>query len=91
VAKAVCSLLEKRAEGLFHFASAGYVSRYDIAAFVFDCLDREIELVPCCTSDYPAVVARPLNSRFDCRKIQPLLSEPIRPWQAPLEEFLRQL
>jgi len=91
VAKAVCDLLEKKAEGLFHFASAGFVSRYDIAAFVFNHLGRQIDLQPCRTSDLPAPAARPLNSRFDCSKIQPLLSEPIRPWQEPLEEFLKQL
>jgi dTDP-4-dehydrorhamnose reductase len=91
VAKAVCDLLAQRAEGLFHFASAGYVSRYDMAAFVLDRLGLEIELEPCRTRDYPAAAARPLNSCFDCRKIAPLLSEPIAPWQQPLEQFLRTL
>jgi dTDP-4-dehydrorhamnose reductase len=90
-AKAVCALLERRAEGLFHFASAGYVSRYDMAAFVFAHLGLEVDLKPCRTSDYPAAAARPLNSRFDCRKIQSLLREPIAPWQQPLEHFLRTL
>ncbi|MCX5644816.1 MAG: dTDP-4-dehydrorhamnose reductase [Phycisphaerae bacterium] len=90
-AKAICDLLEQRAEGLFHFASAGYVSRYDMAAFVFDHLGLEVVLRPCRTSDYPAAAARPLNSRFDCRKIGPLLREPIASWQRPLEHFLRQL
>ncbi len=90
-AKAVGDLLAQRAEGLFHFASAGYVSRYDMAAFVFDRLGLERELKPCRTSEYPAPAARPLNSRFDCRKIAPLLSEPVAPWQQPLEHFLREL
>jgi dTDP-4-dehydrorhamnose reductase len=91
VANVVCDFLKQRAEGLFHFASAGYVSRYDLAAFVFDHLGLDVELRPCRTSDYPAAAARPLNSRFDCRKIGPLLSGPIVPWQNPLERFLREL
>lgn len=91
VAQAFCDLLEQRVEGLFHFASAGYASRYDVAAFVFDHLGWEIQLQPCRTSDYPAVAARPLNSRFDCREIEPLLREPRAPWQQPLEHFLREL
>jgi len=91
VAKAVCDLLERRVEGLFHFASAGYVSRYEMAAFVFAHLGLEVELKACRTSDYPAAATRPLNSRFDCHKIQPLLGEPIAPWQQPLEHFLREL
>jgi dTDP-4-dehydrorhamnose reductase len=91
VAQVFCDLAEQRAEGLFHFASAGYVSRYEMAAFVLDHLGLEVELQPCRTSDYPAPAARPLNSRFDCRKIEPLLREPIAPWQRPLEHFLREL
>ena len=39
----------------------------------------------------PAAAVRPLNSRFDCHKIESFLSEPIAPWQRPLEHFLRQL
>lgn len=91
VARAVGDLLEQRAQGLFHLASEGYVSRYDMAAFVFDRLGLAVPLEPCRTSDYPAPAARPLNSRFDCRKIQPLLRQPLAPWQRPLEHFLRQL
>ncbi len=91
VAQAFCDLVEQRVEGLFHFASAGYVSRYDMAAFVFDHLGLKMELQPCRTSDYPAPAARPLNSRFDCHKIEPLLRAPIAPWQRPLEHFLREL
>jgi dTDP-4-dehydrorhamnose reductase len=91
VAKAFCDLVEQRVEGLFHFASAGYVSRYAVAAFVFDHIGWNVELQPCRTRDYPAAAARPLNSRFECRKIEPLLRAPIAPWQRPLEHFLREL
>ena len=90
-AEAFGDLVGQRPEGLFHFASAGYVSRYDVAAFVFDHLGWKVELRPCRTSDYPAPAARPLNSRFDCRKIEPLLRQPRAPWQRPLEHFLREL
>lgn len=91
VAKVVCDLLRGRTEGLFHFASAGYVSRYEMAAFIFDRLGLKLRLRPCHSGDYEAPAARPLNSRFDCRKIRPLLSEPVASWQEPLERFLRQL
>ncbi len=91
VAQVFCDLLEQRVEGLFHFASAGYVSRYEVAAFVFDHLGLEVELQPCRTSDYPSPAARPLNSRLDCHKIEPLLHAPIVPWQRPLEHFLGEL
>ena len=90
-AKVICRLLKNRPEGIFHFASAGYVSRYEMAKFVAATLSLGIDVVPCKTSDFPSPAARPLNSRFDCSKIQRLLSEPIESWQGPLERFLRQL
>lgn len=91
VAKVICKLLPKKPEGLIHFASQGYVTRYDMAKFIFDYLKLNIDLNRCKTSDFPTPAKRPLNSSFDCSKIKAILDEPIRPWQQPLEEFLRKL
>ena len=91
VSKAICELLHKQPEGLFHFAAAGYVSRYDMATFIVDKLSMDVDVRACKTSDFSSPATRPLNSRFDCSKIQALLSEPIEHWQKPLEDFLRRL
>lgn len=91
VAKVIYNLLQKKPEGLFHFASDGWVSRFEIAKFIFEKLNMPVTLTPCKTSDYKTLAERPLNSRFDCGKIKTLLEEPIEPWQKPLERFLRQL
>jgi dTDP-4-dehydrorhamnose reductase len=91
VAKVICKLLLKKPQGLFHFANSGYVSRYEMAKFIFDKLSIGVTLSPCKSSDFVTAAARPLNSRFDCSKIRTLLDEPIAPWQVPLERFLRQL
>jgi len=91
VAKVICRLLPRRPEGLFHFASAGYVSRFEMARFIFDKLSMPVDLSRCKTTHFPTVAARPLNSRFDCSKIKALLDEPIEPWQVPLERFLEKL
>ena len=91
VAKVICNLLRRRPEGIFHFASAGYVSRYEMAKFMFDKLSMDVDLSPCKTDDYVCDAARPLNSRFDCSKIRGLLNEPIEQWQLPLKRFLEQL
>lgn len=88
VARVICKLLPKQPEGIFHFASAGYVSRYEMAKFIFDKLSIKVDLQTCKTSDFPSPAARPLNSRFDCGRISDLLDEPIRNWQVPLELFL---
>jgi len=91
VAKVICELLRIKPADFFHFASAGYVSRYEMAKFIFDNLSIDVTLLPCKTSDYVSAAVRPLNSRFDCSKIEALLNEPIEPWQVPLERFLGQL
>ena len=90
-AKAICKLLQKKPEGIFHFASAGYVSRFGMAEFILDRYSLNVNLLPCKTSDFPSPATRPLNSRFDCSKITSLFDEPIEHWQAPLELFLGQL
>ena len=91
VAKVICKLLPLKPEGVFHFASSSYVSRYGMAEFIFDKLSMDVNLLACKTSNYASAAARPLNSRFDCSKIESLLDEPIKSWQVPLERFLRQL
>lgn len=91
VAKVICELLRIKPKGVFHFASAGYVSRYEMAKFMFDNLSIDVTLLPCKTSDYVSAAVRPLNSRFDCNKIEALLDGPIEHWQGPLERFLGQL
>jgi len=91
VAEVICQLLPKKPEGIFHFASAGYVSRYEMAKFIFDRLDMSVDLVRCKSADFANGAARPLNSRLNCSKIKALLDEPIERWQGPLERFLAAL
>ncbi len=91
VAEAICTLLRKKPQGLFHFAADGYVSRFDMAEFIFEKLGLDVDLTRCKTSDYPSAAVRPLSSRFDCGKVKALLDEPIEPWQGPLEKFVRGL
>jgi dTDP-4-dehydrorhamnose reductase len=90
-AKAICDLIHKKPAGIYHFASQGYTSRLDVARFIAEKLKLDVQMSPCKTTDFPSAAARPLNSRFDCSKIRPLLSGPIKPWQIPLEEFLKLL
>jgi len=91
VAAAICQLLPRKPLGCFHFAASGYVSRFEMAKFIFDELDMSVNLINCKSSDFPRPAARPLNSRFNCAKIQDLLDKPIKLWQVPLKRFLEQL
>jgi dTDP-4-dehydrorhamnose reductase len=91
VARVICKLFRIKPEGVFHFASSGYVSRYRVAEFIFDKLSMDVNLLACKTSECDSAAARPLNSRFDCSKIEALLDEPIESWQIPLAGYLSKL
>jgi dTDP-4-dehydrorhamnose reductase len=91
VAEMACRLLDRRVEGLFHFANGGYASRFDVAKFIVEQLSLDAKVLPCSSSDYPSPARRPLNSRFDLTRIQTWLGEPVRPWQETLACFLRNL
>ena len=71
-------------------ALAAFASRFDMARFVFGRLNMPVNLTACKSSDFQGTASRPLNSRFDCSKIQALLDGPIKLWQEPLERFLEQ-
>jgi dTDP-4-dehydrorhamnose reductase len=90
-AKAICDLIHKKPKGIYHFASQGYASRLDVAQFIAEKLNLDVRMIPCKTLEFPSAASRPLNSKFNCDKIRPLLSGPIKPWQEPLEEFLKKL
>jgi len=91
VAEVILKLVQRKPHGIFHFASEGYISRYEMARFIFKSKPMAVEVLPCRSSDFVTAAERPLNSRFGCTKIKTLLGEPIEPWQGPLESFLGKL
>lgn len=90
-AKVILKLVSKQPVGIFHFAAAGYTTRHDCARFILKKMNLPISIEPCRTDDFETLADRPLNSCFNCSKIQRLLNLNIKPWQEPLELFLKQL
>ncbi len=91
ISTVICDLLKGGfPEGLFHLAAGGYVSRYEMAKFIFDSLCMQVDLSPCKTSDFKTAARRPLNSRFDCTKIEAVLGRPLEHWKQGLKNFLEQ-
>ncbi len=88
MSRAIVQLLDRQCTGLYHFANAGYSSRFDVARFVMDHCKLPNPLIPCRTGEFPARAARPLNSRFELSRIQAVLDYPIRSWQEALAEYL---
>jgi len=90
-AKVIREFAAKKPQGLFHYAAAGFTSRYEMAKFVFEKLKINAQVLPCKSNEFPAAAARPSSSRFCCDKIQSLLDKPVELWQIPLERFLKTL
>ncbi len=89
VAQMAKEIIIRQLEGCFLFALAGYVSRYDIARFILTARNIDIPVEPIKTADLNLPARRPLNSRFDCGKIDAAL-ECSRPrWDVVLGEYLR--
>jgi len=89
VAAALCDVIAKgMPQGVFHLAASGYVSRFAMAMFMFETLKMPVDISPCKTSDFPSAARRPLNSRFDCRKLESYLGRTMEPWQEMLKRYL---
>ena len=93
VGKAICDFLEmdEFPVGLFHFAAGGSVSRYEMTRFLFEVFGIKTPVNPCKTSEFKTAARRPLNSCFDCRKIEDLLGRQIPTWQDMLKSYLETL
>ncbi len=88
MAGVILTLVKKRAAGVYHFANAGYASRYEVAEFIAANSDLPCNIRPCSSDEFPMKARRPKNSRFNTARIQGLLEQPIRAWQDALAEFL---
>jgi dTDP-4-dehydrorhamnose reductase len=93
VAAVICQILKRKEfpEGIYHLAADGYTSRYEMARFLCRIKGIQTPIEPCKTADFPSPAKRPLNSRFDCHKLQSLLGKKMKPWQESLTEFLEQI
>ena len=88
VAKAILCFIKKQPEGLFHFASKNYTSRYETAKLICRTLKLKTAITPCTSDHFPTPASRPKNSRFDCSKIDAILDFDRPLWQNSLKTFL---
>ncbi len=89
VASAVMCLVATEQQGLFHFAAAGFASRFEVAETIVQTLGLDTDLRPCSSTDFRAPATRPLNTRLECSKIEKLLDFKRPQWKDCLLDFLR--
>ncbi len=90
VARVILDLLQMKTfpTGLYHCAARGVASRYEMTQFLFNTLEVQTKIEPCKTADFKSAAQRPLNSRFNCTKLETLLGRSIPTWQQMLKNYL---
>jgi dTDP-4-dehydrorhamnose reductase len=89
VSKAIMALVKTKQEGLFHFASKEYTSRFEVTRFILNELGLSKKIVPCTSEEFITPAKRPKNSRFDCSKIDKILPFERLAWQTYLRKYLK--
>jgi dTDP-4-dehydrorhamnose reductase len=88
VAWALAQLIDRNASGIYHVATRGYGSRYDVAIQLRRLLSVEARVFPCASSRFPTLAQRPLNTRLDCTRFEQLTGVARPHWCHQLcEEF----
>jgi dTDP-4-dehydrorhamnose reductase len=87
MARAIMDFLTNQTQGVYHFAAAGYTTRFEVAKAIVEHFNLNTKLTPCKSSEFPAPAARPHNSKFDCAKIDKVLSFKRPQWQDSLKKF----
>jgi dTDP-4-dehydrorhamnose reductase len=90
VANVLCDLLtmDEFPTGTYHLAARGYANRFEMTQYLFDRLGIKTKVCPCKSSDYKTAAQRPLNSCFNCAKLEGLLGRPMPTWQEMLNNYL---
>ncbi len=88
VARAMLPFLEREITGLYHYTDRGYASRYEVACFIASCRNLEVKITPCASAEFNTPARRPLNSRFDCSKIDTVLDFQRPDWHEEVRRFL---
>ena len=99
LARAILGILTSptasEAAGLYHVTAAGETTWHGFAAAIFAGWARRGYRVPALTAittaEYPLPARRPMNSRFDCSKIERTFGVRLPHWEASLEVCLDQI
>lgn len=87
MARAIMDFLNNQTQGLYHFAAKGYTTRFEVAKAIVEHFKLDTKLTPCKSSEFPTPADRPHNSKFDCSKIDKVLSFERPAWKDSLKKF----
>ena len=88
LARALVSLIETNAFGLYHVTNAGDCSWFEFASEIFRLASIPVKTTPTTAAEYGAMARRPDYSVLDCTKLASVLGRPMPSWQDALARYL---
>lgn len=80
--------------GIYHYTNEGKTNWYEFAREIYDLakskglIEKEVQIIPITTEDYPTRAKRPKNSYLSKAKIKKTWGISIRSWQEALQELI---
>ena len=88
IARYTVSMLEKKAEGLFHLVPSGAATRYQFAREVVATMHSTSEVQPAETAEFPSAARRPMYSVLANHQAALVLGAPLPRWQSVLLQYV---
>ncbi|MBC8117379.1 MAG: dTDP-4-dehydrorhamnose reductase, partial [Candidatus Saccharimonas sp.] len=88
LARALVSLLQTDAFGLYHATNTGDCSWFEFACEIFRLANIPVKTTPMTAAEYGAKARRPDYSVLDCSKLANVLDRPMPSWQDALARYL---
>jgi len=99
LAGGIMHLLSRRNNnwGIYHFTNRGRTTWFDFAREIYklakryNIVNREVEIMPISSVDFPARASRPVNSTLSTDKFENTFGFRIRKWEEALNDFFEEL
>lgn len=92
LAKAIVKILEKPKTGVYHYSNEGVCSWYDFTQMIARIAgNKDCDILPCYSSEYPSPVKRPSYSVLDKHSIKETFGVEVPYWVDSLEQCIRNL
>ncbi len=101
VAEAIIRIIQNESEvfGIYHFTNEGETNWYEFARTILEMgkeqglidKDKNVNINPISTEEYPTKAKRPKNSRLSKEKLKRTFNINILNWEQALEEFIKEI
>lgn len=81
-------IIKANVQGVFHAASEGYCSWYELATYFLEKMDVAHTIVPCTTEQYPTAAKRPKNSILENRRLKAKGIHVMSGWRDDVDQFV---